>query len=71
MGSGAKDMVGMVVSLIPRNNVSQMGGGHKLSPSIGAMQCRENTTLGLNLKSGKFPTDSVSQSKVTTNTTAR
>lgn len=54
-----------IYSLLLRSKLLQIAGETKLITNIRAIQCRENTLLCLNLKVGKFPTDSILPKKVT------
>jgi len=69
MGAVARNIVGMVYSLLLRNKLLQIARETRLLTNVRAVQCRN--MLCLNLKSGKFPADSILQKKVTINTTQK
>lgn len=69
MGSVARNVVGMVYSLLLRNKLLQIARETRLLTNDRAVQCRN--TLCLNLRSGKFPADSMLQKKVAMNTTQK
>lgn len=57
-----------IYSLLLRNKLLQEAGETKLITNVRAIQYRENTILCLNLKDGKFPTNTILPKKVTINT---